>query len=650
MADSKSNKQPTDLFRSKVLPIMDKVQSDLNSKIHDELKEKQSSFAFLSAGAVGPDGGETAMAVQRSNLKNTGEWSSKTVEDYIAMVKKELKKQGIQVTPVIEKKMIDHLIKQEMPKSTAEYIMKKAAEGSIFGIEKRVQTSSLQDHINKEAEKRYNPSTTAELTGSLLGWGINVGTTMGAGGLWGQAAMDLVVAGANRGAQGQQSRYVTEQQKLAIKDVETAEKKVVTIPKWMLTNFGFDKFSSASDKQLTEAIKNVNANSAWYRNKVNEALNNGERTIQTGKSDQLMSLTDAVIRTKQYEQFSLAAQKELSSRVPKWMMTKNGFDSLNTATDAQLQKTLEFAQKNSQFYQSKVEAAVRSGATSIKINGKPDMSITNANIHAQQYITFASLIQKEQTDRVNARNVKQEETPSMNVPTTPAEEQHNTSEASIQEQPSTKPSNSAGGWSNLPAQMGLDGIGDTMGHLGFTLAKLPDMLIGMFTGKTKSLGMNSETMIPLAALIASTFTKNPLLKLPLMLWGGASLFNTVGKESLADYREKNGLSTKPSNSSTDRTSYKQYSDEVLNPRIHDPHLQGNTLILDIDRVPRIVTLPPSLVDAYQHGAIPLNTLANRVLEKSDQMSQNAAEAKIQSQGASRQYEQSQEREQSRGIR
>ena len=78
-------------------------------------------------------------------------------------------------------------------------------------------------------------------------------------------------------------------------------------------------------------------------------------------------------------------------------------------------------------------------------------------------------------------------------------------------------------------------------------------------------------------------------------------------------------------------------------------MEGNVLIVDIDHVPRIVTMSPTLAEAYQSGAIPLNTLVNHILAKSDQM-QQASITGQQSQEVSRQYEQSLEREQVRGIR
>ena len=41
--------------------------------------------------------------------------------------------------------------------------------------------------------------------------------------------------------------------------------------------------------------------------------------------------------------------------------------------------------------------------------------------------------------------------------------------------------------------------------------------------------------------------------------------------------------------------------------------------MDIDKIPCSIQLPEKVVDAYLSGALPLNTLANAVLAKSDRM-------------------------------
>ena len=566
MADNK------DIFTSTVVPIMDKVRDDLQRKQADEYERHSRSLGALMAGAAGPDGGMASLDAHNSTILYTGEWNTKTVEDYIDMVKAELKKKGIAVDAVLEKKMIDHLVHQQMPKSTVEYILRKAAEGTIFYLPQRARTSSLQDHINKEAERQYNPSLASEITGNILSWAANAASTGGFGGFIGQAILDLGVEGGSRIAPGQESKYLEKQKEIARKEVAAANKKKVTIPRWMLTQMGFERIAEATDKQLGVAVQWAQSNADIYRKKVNTAVNNGSRTVKSHGDGNDMSVTDATLRAMQYEAYVKALKKEQVSR---------------------------------------------------------------KEVHNEEQ-TKASVIAEE--PRITSPMVTQsaqEELSSHNTETV----QSNTADTGSV--PNDTMLGKFGGWNNLLDAFGLSGAGDTFRYLGVTLANLPDMLLGVFTGRTKSLGLNKSTMMPLAALIGGSFIKNPLLKIPMMLYGGANLINKVGQESLAEYRQENGL-TKPAR-------YKQYPNEELNPRISNPHVEGNVLIVDIDHVPRIVTMPPTLADAYQSGAIPLNTLANHILAKTDQMQQSGHIGQ-QAQDVASQYEQGQVREQVRGIR
>lgn len=568
MADNK------DIFTSTVVPIMDNVRDDLQRKQADEYERHSRSWGAMMAGAAGPDGGTASLDAYNSTILYTGEWNTKTVEDYIDMVKAELKKKGIAVDAVLEKKMIDHLIHQQMPKSTVEYILRKAAEGTIFYLPQRARTSSLQDHINKEAERQYNPSLASEITGNILSWAANAASTGGFGGFIGQAILDLGVEGGSRLAPGQESKYLEKQKDIARKEVAAANKKKVTIPRWMLTQMGFERIADATDKQLGVAIQWAQSNADIYRKKVNTAVNNGSRTVKSHGDGNDMSVTDATLRAMQYEAYVKALKKEQVSR--------------------------KEVRKEEQAKASVITEAEEPSIASPKVTQSVPEEQSSHNTEA---------VQGNKADTSSA--------------------------------PNENMLGKFGGWNNLLDAFGLSGAGDTFRYLGVTLANLPDMLLGVFTGRTKSIGLNKSTMMPLAALIGGSFIKNPLLKIPMMLYGGANLINKVGQESLAEYRQENGL--------TQPVRYKQYPNEELNPRISNPHVEGNVLIVDIDHVPRIVTMPPTLADAYQSGAIPLNTLANHILAKTDQM-QRIQITEQPSQEVARHYEQNQEREQVKGIR
>lgn len=178
MVESKQDK----IFNTKVIPIMNKVRNDLQNKLADELRSNSNSFAGLMAAAAGPDGGMASMQAQNDTLKYTGKWTSKTTEDYIAMVKKELKRQHITVNASMEQKMIDKMIKDKIPKSSIDYIIRKAATSTIFYLPQEVAKSPLEQKIDSEAEKRYKPSVWEKNAGIALGSVTDLACMGGLGG------------------------------------------------------------------------------------------------------------------------------------------------------------------------------------------------------------------------------------------------------------------------------------------------------------------------------------------------------------------------------------------------------------------------------------------------------------------------------------
>lgn len=49
--------------------------------------------------------------------------------------------------------MVDYLIHQQMPKSTLDYMIRRAAKESVFYLPERSRSTALQDHIDKEGER-----------------------------------------------------------------------------------------------------------------------------------------------------------------------------------------------------------------------------------------------------------------------------------------------------------------------------------------------------------------------------------------------------------------------------------------------------------------------------------------------------------------
>ena len=203
----------------------------------------------------------------------------------------------------------------------------------------------------------------------------------------------------------------------------------------------------------------------------------------------------------------------------------------------------------------------------------------------------------------------------------------------VQVQDKTDPvRNNAGGWQGIMTSLGLNGISDIGRNAGYILAMLPDILLGMFTGKTQSLGVR-DNLVPIASIMAGLFVRNPLLKMTLIGLGGANLLNKAGHEQLA---KRDGVTTETSV----QNRFLQYEEQAMNPRIRDAQIQGNTMIASIDGIPVTVTLPEKVVQAHAAGALPLSTLANAVLERCDRM---------QDMGEARERFEEESRSQTRGI-
>ena len=472
MAESSNEK----LFRTKVLPIMDKVMADLRHKQLEEIGRHTSSLSFIMAGAAGPDGGMSAQAASLDALRYTGKWNSKHTEDYINMVKAELKKQHITVTPEIEKMMIDKMIKDEVPKSSIEYIMRKAATNTIFYLPQAMSKSPLENHITEQAEKRYNPSALEKGTGYALGATADFLSMGGFGGGWSSAAKFVGV------------------------DVGL--------------NAALDHFGGSTE----------------YTPK-------GTKVAPEGKKKPDVPL---IIAPEYREQYLAEQAKKKTEQA----------------------QTTEQKPKPSQ----KVEEDVRPAPSTEPIAETPAPQSTQAT---------------------------EQELP----------QQTNQS-----------------GWTGLLSSFGLNGMSDIGHNLGYVLAMLPDMILGAFTGKTKSLGLK-DNLMPLASIVAGMFVRNPILKMVLVGMGGLNLLNKAGHEAIDNHK---GIG-QAQDASMGRVNYKVYPDEPLNPRISQPQIKGNCLIATIDKVPCTIALTDNVVDAFNQGALPLNTLANAVLAKHDQMRQLASE-------------------------
>ena len=552
-------------FDGKLAPVMKQVRDDLTHKQLEERGRYQSSLAGVLASA-NPYADNTEFV-----LKQTGKWNSKTTEDYLAMCNQKIWKDKnivkdlallagewrnavvkeigrskydalskacgedlayAYVAQRMEDLMIGKLVKDNTPKSTMDYILRKAAQNSIWGLQEELMKSPLTAEIEARGEKAYKPSRTEKFAGRATASVVDA-VTMGGIGSW-KSLATLVGSDMALG-------YILDSKK------GNAEQRKEQVMELSISKGVFGQNGNAFTGFRSQA-KKVNATDNGYVKTLNSKLHNKIHIPQ--KAFTPMAWTDNSIK--------FPFQKEQEKR-------------------------------NDPKYKN---------VPLIVAPGKEDAYLEEKAKHDAAKVAEAERIIKER----NETEALQED----------AEQQQ--SEDTQQEQPERDNSN---GWEGLLKNFGLNGFSDIGNNLGYVIALLPDILVGMFTGKTQSLGLK-DNMMPIASILAGMFVKNPLLKMTLIGMGGANLLNKAGHEALANKQEGNE-SNVALGSNTNAVRYKSYPDEPLNPRITNPVLQGNCLVATIDKVPYTIQLPEHVVGAYQAGALPLNTLANSILAKSDQM-------------------------------
>lgn len=549
--------------------VMDDVRRDLIKKQGQERAEWNTSFGGILSSLA--DAGRCAPGIDTSSqiLKATGEWNSKTTEDYLVMCKeavvndKELSHDIVALTISwrsamvasigrerydkasqqigcdlaaaytdyrLQQTMVDRLIDKETPKSTAEYIIRKAAGESLFGLPYTLNRSPLEAQIAKEAEDRYKANGWEWGGAKAASFAIDTVATMGCGS-WANlaklAGVEVVFAGVEA--------YMDS------KDKDNS----ITIEQCISQGV----FGSGENENVFDSIK---AQAGWLDAERCEGVtrinSNLKRPVGT---------------------FSLGG---FISRGAK------AFASPIIAAVGNVKKSFEEAAQN----------ATQAPQTQNAAAGN-DISPTRA-VEAQ----LAARSGNNQPEQQMEHNPQVRDTP-------PDDDNIRQDQEANQ-----------AGWGSLMADLGFNGLGEIGHNLGYVIAMMPDILVGMMTGKTQSLHLR-DNLIPMASVVAGLFVKNPILKMVLIGMGGLNLVNKAGHESIERHNNPNG------------PRFKQYEDQELNPRITGPVINGNCLVANIDRTPCSILLPDNVVAAYQSGALPLNTLANTVLARHDANSQLAQE-------------------------
>lgn len=208
-----------DYFNSHLAPVMRDTQNYLNRKQTEEMAAYSNSTAGI-LGSMAAAG--NPMTDPYQTLRVTGEWNSKTTEDYLEMCREKIaNNKEIQAdlallanewrTTVVDEigrerydelsgqlgcdlayayteyrigeLMMGKMVKDNMPKSSAEYIMRKAAQNTLFGLSYTLNQSPLAAEIERRGEVAYKPSKLEKGTGKVIGASIDA-ISLGGAGSW----------------------------------------------------------------------------------------------------------------------------------------------------------------------------------------------------------------------------------------------------------------------------------------------------------------------------------------------------------------------------------------------------------------------------------------------------------------------------------
>jgi len=550
--------------------------------------------------------------------------------------------------------IIEQLAKEKVPRNTASYIAKKAFSDSLlaftmpkFGL----KDGELGEKVNSKAEAMYNPSAITK-----------------AAGFAGATLLDTAVTGGF----GSASTTI----KATLKGVSIVGDYGLRtyLGHKSAKNWSNEEYAKSDSKTVfgdENAFKKIQEGSAKYKkggtefiNNINSALSRKIKVAPLSISDKARQESNAMLVQHKGNSAKLLSTIKAdftkqcipyngNSQVPSWMLTKTSKQNRALA---------------SSFYALATEMS-KEQKTWIKCGGKK-MSFKEVSQRAYDYARAADAIDKHHAqlnkragfssktqkalddwdknmamiNAVDAGASNHKKTKSYHATSSGVSSSTGTNSVTqsqgynpYSQQPQQAPTGNAttsqtAGWGNALEQMGLSGFSDVSKNMGYVLAMLPDMLIGMFTGKNPNMKLE-DNFLPLAAIFGGMFVKNPLLKMLLLGFGGANLFNNAGHAALKEGYAK-----------TSRVvTYKTYSDESLNKRISNPVMKGSSMVATIDGKPMVINISDNAVDAYERGNVPLNTLANAVLQKYDE--NNAL--------ASRNYElhhQEENVEQQRGLK
>lgn len=623
-------------FKENFVPIIDVQTAKLEkNKTEEHVAHLEHNWmSSMVAGAAGPDGGEIAIRAQDDKIKWTGEWNQKSSdwlmkscrdeftkdktrekdllflagrfnrlfqnhfgEKSYKQINEELPNKNLGLTYIqsrLDEMFIEHLAEKKVPQSSLEYILKKGLSETFVGsaLASPTPSSEIDEKIDIAANNLYNPSTTER----TLAAGLSVATdVVSTGGTTSIAAFSSsvsveVLARLLDAATSQNNspREFTRQMSALMYNDE-----------YMLEHLQASAQTVSPQKSefvshINKGLKNHLGIQAYIPQYSDEEKRRLEQMLKKASPNESSLLQNI---TKAFYTYNLNVNQQVP--VAQWMKEKSAQDCYNLslsfaamAVEMKSKGKVSITIKNRTYTLAEVSQRAYDYARAANAKVQPSLS-------AHQDVPHVASSVHPSAPKAS------EVTPSTSTSPTPS------NVFSFQPSQQNTPGQSTiNGWNRLLDQLGYSALGKMWDNLGYVIAMLPDVIAGLFTGKTRNLQFK-DNLLPVTAILMGLFLKhNPLLRMLLLGFGGISLLKKTGS-AMVDA----GLGRSPQSL---QKVYKTYADEPLNPRMSGVAMKGNTMLCNIDGTPLVLTISDVAVDAYYKGKLPLNTLANAVLLKYDE--------------------------------
>ena len=528
-------------YRENIAPVV-KGQMDFLRK-----KQSEEYVRMLDNRPVAPGQSgmmHASMVAQEAHL--VGEWNSKTSDDLLKMVDGKLgrnknvqhdfavmidawrlaavKEMGEQRYAELSAKCpskdlarefvsnrfmqleLEQLAKAQVPKSSLEYILKKGFGESFPAFLSGLSLPEGQhdSHIRTLAEKMYDASAAEKAAAFATTFAADAAVTGGYGS-WGKLGKWLGVDVLARGGLSLLENDTTFDQMLG-KELYGDEE-------------AFASMRSKGKKVKVAQSETVHAVNDYLKKPMTipEYRPLYSPTWQKARYDELTKSAagDAAIHMQNVLTVSknYGLKPSAVSDVPGWMLQKSQKECIDLSSH----------------FLSIALTMQRSKMKSQTVNGQK-FTFDEVVQRAYDYARAADKLQKQQAKKVETPQFE-----TVSVPQQSSFEQYQQQTALQQQyvqqqqyQSQQNPQMMQGpvyqqagmqGWTGLMNQFGLGGMSDIGKNLGYVLAMLPDMLIGMLTGQSKNLHLK-DNLLPFGAIFAGLFVKNPLLKMLLIGLGG----------------------------------------------------------------------------------------------------------------------------------